>query len=381
MNIKRAFSITKRIFNGFMQEKQTLGLIFIAPIFAMFLFGLAFSGDVQDVPVVIVNKDKGLFLPAVGDMYFSSSIISNLDKKVLKITYMTNEAEAYMRVSNGLAHAAIVFPETLSEDLYLSISDPTYDGASKIIIRADKTSVNMFATVLKSFSDAMLDSMEASGKQLPVSVSTDDAIYGKNAKFMDFLVPGVMGFASFFLTALLTILAFIGERRNGTLERLLISPLKESEIVLGYVMAFGIIGIIQSAILISTAVFCFGIHIEGNVLIAFLVVVLLAITSLSLGILLSSLAASELQAIQFLPLLVLPTFLLAGIFWPVEAIPFWLRPLSYIIPPYYGVDACRSVMIRGWGLDRIWFDLLMLALFAVLFIFLASKKLKDVKNH
>ena len=86
--------------------------------------------------------------------------------------------------------------------------------------------------------------------------------------------------------------------------------------------------------------------------------------------------SGEGQAIQFFPLIVLPTFLLAGIFWPVEAIPSWLRPLSYVIPPSYAVDAIRSVMLRGWGIGEIWVDLVAFLAFAVFFLSLAIWSLK-----
>jgi ABC-2 type transport system permease protein len=116
--------------------------------------------------------------------------------------------------------------------------------------------------------------------------------------------------------------------------------------------------------------------IVGNVVLAFLIVALLAVVSQSLGILLSSLAKREAQAIQFIPFVILPVFLLSGVFWPVEAIPIWLRPISYLVPPTYAVDACRGVMLKGWGFAQIWSDFLALILFAVFFLLLATWSLK-----
>jgi ABC-2 type transport system permease protein len=107
---------------------------------------------------------------------------------------------------------------------------------------------------------------------------------------------------------------------------------------------------------------------------------LLAVLSLSLGILLSSLAKREAQAIQFLPIVALPVFLLSGIFWPVEAIPSWLRPLSYAIPPTYAVDALRSVLLRGWGIGRIWIDLVAMFGFAAAFLGLSVWSLQRARR-
>jgi len=179
---------------------------------------------------------------------------------------------------------------------------------------------------------------------------------------------------------LLTLVSFVGERTSGTLLRMLATPLRERDIVLGYASAFSVVGILQSAILLLVGILAFHIIIVGNVLFAFVVIALLAVVSQALGILLSSFAKRESQVIQFLPFVLLPTFLLAGIFWPLEAIPSWLRPFSYLVPPTYAVDACRSVMLRGWGLGRIWIDIVALMGFAVAFLALATESLRVRKG-
>jgi len=144
--------------------------------------------------------------------------------------------------------------------------------------------------------------------------------------------------------------------------------------------AFGLIGVVQALLLLGVAVAAFNVMIVGTVALAFFIIALLCVVSLSLGILLSTLAESELQAIQMIPLIVLPSFLLAGIFWPVEAIPPYLRPLSYLIPPYWAIDACRSIMIRGWGIGRIYPHALVLAAFAAVFLRLAVLTLRRRKS-
>ncbi len=372
MNIRRAFSVTKRIFRGLRNDKRTIALMFIAPIVAMFVFGLAFSGDVENVHVVVVNQDEGYPIPpSPVPISISDRIISNFDKDVLKVDYVDTEAEGVKRVHDGDAYGLIVFPQHFTRDIYSRIQNPSSPVSTTIEVRLDKSNVNVANAITKAVSDAVLKTMEDTGNAVPVSVDADNAIYGKDAKFMDFFVPGIMAFVVFMLTTLLTLISFVGERTSGNLERLQATPLKASEIVIGYAIAFSIIGMLQTAILLTIGVMVFNIMIVGNIFLAFLVIALLAVVSLSLGILLSSLAKREAQAIQFFPLIVLPTFLLAGIFWPVEAIPSWLRPLSYAIPPSYAVDATRSVMLRGWGIGGIWVDIVALFGFAVAFLSLA----------
>jgi len=381
MNIHRAFAITKRIFRGLRHDRRTVALMFLAPIVAMCVFGLAFSGDVEDVKVVVVNQDTEFTMPEINlPVSFSQAIIGNLDAEVLKVEYLGEVEEGVNRVKNGDAYAVIIFPDHFTESVYAA-RNPSYSGGpdlgdNTIQVREDRSNFNVANAITKCVSEAVLATAQQAGQDLPMKVDAEDAIYGKGAKFADFFVPGVMAFAVFLLTTLLTLISFVGERTSGNLERLQSTPLRESELVVGYAIAFSIIGMMQTVVLLVIGLAAFHIMIEGNIVLAFAVIALLAIVSLSLGILLSSLAKREAQAIQFFPLIILPTFLLAGIFWPVEAIPQWLRPLSYAIPPSYAVDAIRSVMLRGWGIDEIWVDIVALCGFAGAFLVAAILSLK-----
>jgi len=382
MNLSRTLAVTKRVFKDVKNDKRTIGLILIAPIFAMFVFGLAFSGNVEDVNTIIVNHDNGFVLPNGQNISISNDIISNLNTSVMNIKYMTDDAAATKEVEDGKSYSVIIFPDNFTQDIYKSqtgISNGNSSSSTEITIKGDESIVNIKTAITGTVADAITTTMEDRGINPPVKVITDP-IYGQNAQFIDFVVPGVMGFIVYLLTTLLTLLAFVGERTSGTLQRLLSTPIRESEMVGGYAIAFGIIGTVQAAFLLLVAVVVFRITVVGNVFLAFLVVALLAVVSQALGILLSNLAKTEGQAVQFVPFIILPVFLLSGVFWPIQAIPIWLRPLSYLVPPTYAVDACRAVLLKGWGLSKIWPDILALLLFAVLFLILATLSLKKRKD-
>jgi len=380
MRVRRSLSVARRIFLGLRHDPRTVALILLGPIVAMFVFGLAFSGDVRHVRVGVVDLDAGMELPFIGTMSLSARIVDNLDPAVIEAVEVESEAIAESMVRDGKLAALVVFPEGFTENVHRALDGSASGASARIRVRLDRTVFNVAAAVTRSFMDAVMTTVRESGRELPVSVDTDDPIYGKGAGFMDFFVPGVMGFAGFMLTALLTILSFVAEKRGGTLDRLLATPLSEGELVAGYAAAFGLIGVVQALLLLGVAVAAFNVMIVGTVALAFFIIALLCVVSLSLGILLSTLAESELQAIQMIPLIVLPSFLLAGIFWPVEAIPPYLRPLSYLIPPYWAIDACRSIMIRGWGIDRIYPHALVLAAFAAVFLRLAVLTLRRRKS-
>jgi len=296
---------------------------------------------------------------------------------------MDNENAAVQEVNNGKADAVIVFPQNFTQDDYNAFNPNSTTNSSHfgtaITIKDDESVINIKTAILASVADALTTTMTNQGVNSPIKVNSDP-VYDQNAQFIDFIVPGIMAFIVYLLTTLLTLLAFVGERTTGTLERLLSTPIQESEMVGGYAIAFGAIGTVQALLLLLVGILVFKITVLGNVFLAFIVVALLAIVSQALGILLSNLAKREGQAVQFVPFIILPVFLLSDIFWPIQAIPVWLRPLFYLVPPTYAVDACRSIFLKGWGFGKVWPDILALILFAALFLIVATWSLKIRKD-
>ena len=375
----RFLTVAKRVFRDLRNDRRSLALIIIAPIFVMFVFGLAFSGEVKNVKVIVVNLDRGAELTeGGGTLSLADKVISNLDTETLRIEYGDDRETALAAVEDGDAYAAIIFPEDFTASALSQVQGTTGSSAS-IELLLDKSNINVANTITRTINESLLATMEQAGVQPPAMVDTV-AVFGENAKFMDFFVPGIMAFAVYMITTLLTLITFVGERTSGTLQRMLATTLTERDIVMGYATTFSIVGTGQALLLLLIATLVFHITVVGNVLLAFLAIALLAVVSQALGILLSSTAKREAQAIQVLPFVVLPAFLLAGIFWPVEAIPAWLRPLSYIVPPTYTVDACRAVMLKGWGIEKIWIDFLALVIMAAFFLTLAVLSLRTRKD-
>jgi ABC-2 type transport system permease protein len=376
----RFLTVTRRVFRDLRNDKRTLALIVIAPLFAMFIFGLAFSGEVKNVRVLVVNQDQGAPVVTGGKaLSVSDKIISNLDRGVLDVKQIADENAALKQIKDGNAFAAIIFPPDFTKSIVSGTQSPSAGENATVKVLLDKSNINVANAITKTINDSLLKTMDSVGKKPLVSVDAV-AVFGKNAKFMDFFVPGIMAFVVYLITTLLTLISFVGERTSGTLQRMLSTTLTEKDIVLGYAVTFSLVGMAQALLLLVVAILVFHITIVGNVLLAFVAIALLAIVSQAVGILLSSTAKREAQAIQVLPFVILPAFLLAGIFWPVEAIPSWLRPLSYIVPPTYTVDACRSVMLKGYGIGKIWIDLVALLAMAAFFLAMAVWSMKVRKD-
>ncbi|HEY3071271.1 MAG TPA: ABC transporter permease, partial [Candidatus Limnocylindrales bacterium] len=210
---------------------------------------------------------------------------------------------------------------------------------------------------------------------------------------LDSFAPALIGFFGFFFVFVLTGVSFLRERVGGTLERLLATPVRRSEIVAGYSLGFGLFATLQVVVILLVAFgslrlpaigplpeFSIGLGIAnaGSPALAFLIVFLLAIGAVNLGILLSTFARTELQVIQFIPIVIVPQALLGGVFWSISSLPDPLQPIARVLPLTYAIDGLRNVLIRGEGLasQTLQVDLLVLLLVAVVLIVLGAATIR-----
>jgi ABC-2 type transport system permease protein len=378
MSLKRSFAVVKKIFHDLKNDRRSLAFMFIAPIFAMVVFGLAFSGSIQSADLVVVNNDSLAGIPAAGmgpDKPVADMIVNRLEEdETVKVTRLENAMKARNSVESGDAYGAIIFEENFTRDVFRNVRG-TGNGTTNLDFYLDQSNQEVAAAVTRTIQSALSSVMEEAGRKPPVQLNRI-SVYAEEAEFIDFFVPGIIAFVVYLLATVLTLVTFVGERTSGTLDRLLATPLREGEVVTGYAVAFGVIGVIQAALLLVIAVLVFNITIVGNVFLAIGVTALLAVVCQSLGILLSSFARRESQAVQFIPFFVLPAFLLSGIFWPLEAVPSWLRPVSNLIPVSYVVKANRAVMLKGWGMAEVWPHILALSAFMTGFLAITTVMLK-----
>lgn len=357
MNAKRTLAVTKKVLRGLRHDPRSIALMLFAPILAMTIFGFAFGTDIANVPVAIVNEDDG----PIADRF-----LANLDPDAIDAQEYASLDDAQADLESADIRAVLHFGPSFSADVQR--------GNGTLDLRVDGSNSQYVAHVARHLQLAMQKTVSSAGASLPVTVQTTYA-YAEGARYVDFFVPGIMAFAAMAFTTLLTLLTFVSERTSGTLSRLLVTPVTGAEIVIGYALAFGLIASIQAVILISVALLVFDAMLVGSVVLAFLVVILIAIDAMSLGILLSAAARREAQAVQMFPIVLFPTFLLSGIFVPVESLPGWLRPFAWAIPPTYAVSAERDIMLRGWGLEHVWWQLAALIGFGALFLTIASVNL------
>jgi len=377
MKLRRTLAFSRRALLQFRHDRRTFAFVLIMPLLMILIFGYTFGGDVKNIAVEVVNQDTGLppgtsTLLSQG-LFLAKNITKNFDRNTLSLHENTNINNARQKVRDGKAWAAIIFPANFTQNFLTTLTTQPGTVHPKVEIYLDGSNPTISTAVIKTISQTiqitlkeLTTTLNKTQIEMPITIEQTYAYGGSDTRFIDYFAPGVISFAIMMVTTMITIILFVNERRNGTLQRLLVSPASESEIVAGYALAFAVIGVFQSIVVLVAAILLFNITIIGNIFLALVVILLLAFGHQGLGILLSAAAKNEMQAVQFIPLIIFPSILLAGLFWPIESIPGYLQPLSYFIPLKYGIDAERSIMLRGWSIGEIWVDILVLILFALL---------------
>ncbi|MHC1679949.1 MAG: ABC transporter permease [Methanomassiliicoccales archaeon] len=376
MNFRRMLAITKKVLRSLRHDRRTAAFLVLMPVFMIAIFGYTFGGEVEDVEVYVIDLDEG-----VGPLDLSDLIIDHLrDDDSLKVVRVIGASDGVYdpwaygleKVSDGEAWGCIAFPADFTSNVMaFSPGNSSAVEAATVTLFLDGSNYNIAQTVTAAVRSSISQVLaEDLGVAQPVNVAPD-MVYGEGRDFLDTFAPGVISLAVMMVTFMISIISFIHERTTGTLARLLSTPATESEVVLGYALAFGLIGLVQSVVVLATALLLFGVVVEGSLLLVLLTVFLLGVGMQGLGFLLSANARTEFQAVQFIPIILFPSILLSGVFWPLESVPEVLRPISYLLPLTYAVDGVRSVMVRGWGLEDIWLNLVVLLLFAVVMLALS----------
>lgn len=340
----RIMALVRRILKQIIRDKRTMALLIMAPILVLTMLHLVFNGE--------------SYTPKVGFVDLPAPLTELLDENEATI----KEYESLNQAKSALKERDIdgyISMSGTSLELTLEGSDPTINGATMKWLQESLASIQPDSSAVK----------------LEV-----DYLHGaSNMNQFDSFGPVLLGFFIFFFVFLIAGVSFLRERTTGTLERLLCSPLRKWEIVAGYVIGFGLFTMIQATIIASYAIYVLGMMMEGAFGYVLVITLLLSLTALTLGVLLSAFANNELQMIQFIPLVIVPQIFFSGLF-NLETISDYLSWIGPLTPLYYGADALRNVMIRGYGWGDISFDLFMLAGFSILFMILNILALKKYRS-
>ncbi len=328
------FAIMVRVIRQITGDKRTLGLILVVPMLLMTLIWLLLG--------------KTGYVPTLATADLPSALESRLaDDGGVAATPMT-VAQARESVKSGTSDAALWLEDGKLRLLFES-SDPGKD-----------------ALVLKALQNAM-KALVPTGLPGVLAAPEPEYLYGGSAdSSFDSLGYVLLGVLAFFFVFILSGIAFVRERTGSTLERLLASPVRRSQVVAGYTAGFGVFAMIQCTIMVVFAVTVLGLHTNGSLALTVLVMVLLGLSATAIGAFASIFAENEFQIMQFIPVFIIPQFFFSGMI-SLDTIPLGLGVLSRIMPVYYACDALRVVLVKGGGFVEILPRIGMLVGFLLLF--------------
>ena len=355
----RILTMAKRIIKQILGDKRSMAMLFIAPIFVLVLLNIILTSSVSR-PSLLVNSNSNIPTGLMEELRLNGDIYESTDTEEVLLNQIKN------REYDGLIQ--------LKDNKLIT----TIEGTETSITVAVKKAVT------SAFGDYTKKTIEGNDRlsQMGIKMLNTEIKYingGEDMTTFDSIAPMMMGFFIFFFVFLLAGISFLRERISGTLDRLIATPIKRSEIVLGYFLGFGIFVVIQTVIIQCFMVYGLGIEVKGSSSIVLLINILLAAGSLSLGTLLSTFVANEFQLIQFIPLVIVPQILFSGIFSLREA-PIWIQMLSKVFPLTYGADALSGVVLRGASLSEVSLDIIILTGYALLFIILNTLALKKYRK-
>jgi ABC-2 type transport system permease protein len=334
----------------------------------LLLFGYAASTSVDHIPTAVYNNDIGSESRELLDGFVNSQYF-DLDYNVNSI----KEIEEY--IDKGQAKAGIVIPPEYSEDIKRG-------KTAQIQLIVDGTDPTTAQTILSS-AGGVVQSMsieiteETRGVSVPQSLDLRSRVwYNPDMSSINFNIPGLIGVILQTVTLMLTSFSIVRERERGTMEQLIVTPITKMELMVGKIVPYVIIGFVDIVLALAISVFWFRVHIAGRITLLLLFSLIFLFGSLGVGLVISTVSKSQLQAMQLSMFMIMPNILLSGYMFPREAMPKVIHGLSTVLPLTYFIEVLRGIILKGNGIAELYEEFFILVAFGLGFLLLATLKFK-----
>jgi len=348
------------------RDYRTLLILFGMPVVQILLFGFAIKNEIRDIKIAILDHSKDNVTQEISNKLLSSGYFILYDN-------LKSDKDLEEEFRKGFVKEVIVFEPEFARNLYRNSS-------ANIQIIADATDPNL-ANMIINYTNSIIMNYQQETAHSPSIIPTINTevkmLYNPNLKSVFMFVPGLMSVILLLVSALMTSISITKEKEIGTMEVLLVSPLKPIQIIVGKVLPYLLLAFINSSVILIMAVYIFNVPIVGSLPLLVAENTLFIITALSLGILISTLSDSQQVAMMVsLTALMLPTIILSGYIFPIENMPVPLQILSNIVPAKWYIIIIRGIMLKGNDFNYIWKETIILAGMTVFFIILSIRKFK-----
>ncbi|MFZ6027016.1 MAG: ABC transporter permease [Chloroflexota bacterium] len=372
MNARLA-SIIRKEFIQIARDPRTLVLVLVIPIMQLFLLGYAATNDVRNVPMAVYDQDRGPAARRLLDAYRAADYFS--------LTYeVDSESELRQLIDDGRARAGLIVPPGYSNELLTS-------GSAAVAFVLDGSDPTVASTALSAAqfigqnhaTQILTRRIEQRGQSVtlapPVEIRTQ-VWYNPDLINAYFMIPGVIGMILYALTSILTATAIVRERERGTIEQLIVTPIRSWELIVGKLLPYTILGFLNTIEVLALGHWWFGVPIAGSLGLIFVLSGLFLMSSLGIGLLASTAANTQQEAMLVVWMTLLPGIFLSGFFFPLQAMPVVLQWISYLMPLRYYLNIIRTLMLKGVGVQALLPDIVALAIFGFGIMALAALRFR-----
>jgi ABC-2 type transport system permease protein len=363
MNRFEAFVVKE--FRHLLRDFRTVLIIFGIPVIQLILFGYVITTEIKNARIAILDPSKDEISTALTNKILSSGYFM-LDREI------KSESQITSLFKNGKIKEVIVFEENFGSNFL-----KTGIANMQIITDAsDPNTANLLENYTRSIVNSYVQENALLNNNLLINVQSR-MFYNEQLRSANMFVPGIIALILMLISALMTSISITREKESGTMEILLVSPLRPLQIILGKVIPYLALAFLNSVVIIGVGYFIFGVPVKGNVILLFSLCLLFILLALSIGITISTVARTQQSAmLMSLVGLMLPTLLLSGFIFPIENMPKVLQWLSILMPPRWFLTALKDIMLKGVGLGFIWKEVLILIAMLIAFILISVKKFK-----
>jgi ABC-2 type transport system permease protein len=360
---KRFIAIMRKEFIHIVRDPRSLLITFIMPMLMIFLFGYAVELDIKDIPFGVIDQDNSqasreLIEKFVNSGYFSLVPIEQ-NRDVIHDLFKQREIKA-----------VLVIPMDFSNDLQTKSSIPV----QVIVDGSNSNTASVIINYTKMIIASMSTEINVQSINMPVEIESR-VWYNPDMESANFVVPGLVAIIMMMICALLTSITIVREKETGTMEQILVSPIKPYEVVFGKVLPYVIIAFFDGALILLAARIGFGVPIQGSVLLLALLSFVYLYASLSIGVFLSTQLKTQLVAMMAaLVITILPSVMLSGFIFPIRSMPVVLRGFTYLVPAKYFLVIIRGIVLKGVGFQYFWTQTAFLFLMGTFLLAISTRK-------
>jgi ABC-2 type transport system permease protein len=364
--MKEFLGFVKKEFLHIFRDPRTLVILFGLPIAQILIFGYVIRNEIQDVKIAILDESKDPVTREISNRILASGFFQ-LEQNINS----SDEVEKIFK--RGRVREVVIFEPGFAEKL-------EKEGTACLQILADASDPNsakMIVAYTQGIVSTYLQELNSNMKASLIIEPRVRMMYNADLKSAFMFVPGTMAMILMLVSAMMTSISIAREKETGTMEALLVSPLKPIQIIAGKVTPYILLSCINAVLILLLGYFVFHLPIRGSIILLFGETILFITLALSLGIMISTVSNSQ-QVAMFISAfaLMLPTLLLSGFIFPVENMPKILQLLCYLIPPKYFITTIRSVMLKGTGLLEVWKETLVMISMLTIFLGISAARFK-----